>query len=204
MARRVWLVTGPVVVLAAAVALVAVHLAKPTPSAQQMPPPIATRAPVQRLTGFGATMSAWNSTHVADGHSNIGANYGPDPALPKDDGHTADKYWGVRPSDGLVSTYYVTFLPTSLEGAKAIMAREFPSDTSVLWTARGDTCVQIEYASPTLHAATGADGVGDVLVYLSDVGPGPEQPRPTSFDLAGVSARSLAEPDAVLNCQPSF
>lgn len=168
--------------------------AQSPPSSQAPPPPVA-------LTGYAATLDAWEATHKPDPDFAPGTVYNPDPSLPKVNGHTGAKYTTVFPLGGRVTNYTVNFAPTSLEGAQAIIAGELPPDAHILWTNRVGTCVQVEYGSATVHAALGNTEVGDALAEYSDVRPdGTSTPGPTRFNQVLLSNLPGAQPDPSASC----
>lgn len=166
----------------------------PPPSSQAPPPPVA-------LTGYAATLEAWEAAHKADPDFAPGTVYNADPSLPTVNGHTGAKYTTVQPLGGHVTNYTVNIAPASLAGAQAIIAAEFPPDTHILWTNRVGTCVQVEYASATIHTALGNTDVGDALAEYSDVRPdGTSAPGPTSFNQVLISNLPGAQPDPAASC----
>lgn len=157
--------------------------------------------PAPHLTGYGATIADWDSAHTPDPDFDAGSTYGADPSLPPVNGHTGAKYTAVQPLGGRVTDYYVNFLPISLAGAEQIISAEFPSDMRILWTSHVDTCVQVEYASTLVHAATGNTQVGDALVEYGDIQPdGSSAPSPTTFNQALISDLPGAQPDPSATC----
>jgi hypothetical protein len=125
-------------------------------------------APADTLTGYGATIAAWNAHHTADTYYDPGSAYDPDLALPRNAGRVWDKYVAVQPLGGRVTDYTVHLVPMSLANAQAILTAEFPADTRVLWTQHLSGCTQVEYTSPTLHTALGNTDTGDALVEYSN------------------------------------
>jgi Protein of unknown function (DUF2510) len=74
------------------------------------------------LTGFGATVSAWNAHHVADTKFAPNAAYNPDPALPSYSGQ--DVYVAVLWQDGRALNYQMNIPGQSIRDAIA-RARHF-------------------------------------------------------------------------------
>jgi hypothetical protein len=105
------------------------------------------------LTGFGATMAAWNAHHR--------------PA--------AAAYSNVTPQDGRVVEYTVTTgsssLPTAIKRAKD----ELPADARQLWATQKGNCYQVELTSATVGHALDGPAIGDpsggVLAMMNTVLP---------------------------------
>jgi hypothetical protein len=155
---------APVVVLAAT--LTGCGAPAPTKAKSTPTPPSLT------LTGFGATTASWNAHHQADPHFTAGSAYNPTPGLaPPGDSTRDDRYYGVNPQGGHVTSYYERFAAgTSLASAKAQAMRELPSDAHVLWSATKDACTQMGVTSARLGAALGAGGNGVLVEFTSDAG----------------------------------
>jgi hypothetical protein len=146
------------------------------------------------LTGYGATVAAWNEHHTPDPDFAPGAVYDADPSLPQINGHTGAKYVEVTPTDGRV-VEYVMNLPASTEltQALAIAELELPTDATILWQAKLDSCVQFEFVSPTLGRYVGK-GASQLLVELEDVGAdGTSAIDPTVFNSATLSPDNSAD-----------
>lgn len=152
-------------------------------------------APVDTLTGYGATVARWNATHKVDPSYTAGSAYNPDPSLPPANGRTADTYVAVQPLGGRVTDYTINMAATPLSGAETVVGREFPADTRLLWAQPLTGCTIVEYASPTLRAALGDTDTGDAqVVYAS-------QAQSTStVDEATVSDQPGAAPDPAASC----
>jgi hypothetical protein len=167
-------------------------------------PPATTRPvtpPPVTLTGYGATVANWARTHTADSYFAAGSAYDPDSSLPRTAGRTTDKYVAVQPIGGRITDYTVNLPSASLAGAESAIAGEFPPDAHILWTQHVSGCVQVEYASATIHAAIGNTDVGDALVEFSDVVPGvAPSNQPTTFNDASVSDMPGAAPDPSASC----
>jgi hypothetical protein len=112
------------------------------------------------LTGFGATVEAWNANHTADSDFDPGSVYDPDPSLPSLNGHTGATYVEVNPQDDRVVSYDIHTTGLSESAAVARALQELPSDASKLWGVNKGTCYQAELASDSLGQALPAD-LGD-------------------------------------------
>lgn len=132
----------------------------PGPSTQVTTPP----APPDTLTGFGATVAAWNGAHTPDTDYDPGTVYDPDPSLPPVYGNEGARYVAVLAVEGRVTNYTENLGALTLANAESVVGREFPSDTRVLWSQQLTGCTQVELASPTLHRVLGDKGTGDVQV----------------------------------------
>lgn len=170
--------------------------ATPTPAASGPPGPstptgLTTEppAPVDTLTGYGATIATWDGTHTPDTDFDPGTVYDPDPSLPTVYGNEGARYVSVQPVGGRVTNYTENLGALTLANAESVVGREFPADTRVLWSQQLTGCTQVELASPTLHRVLGDTGTGDVQVeyfggpagyaMLANV-PG-AKPDPTAF-----------------------
>jgi hypothetical protein len=126
------------------------------------------------ITGFGATVGAWNAHHTADTKYDPGSVYDPDPSLPSTGGAQAD-YIAVEPQDGRVTDYTINTFRLPINAAIARARQELPPDAHELWKARRDTCYQVELTSSTLDRAFSSSNIGDpqgeVLVEFSTVLP---------------------------------
>jgi hypothetical protein len=152
------------------------------------------------LTGYGATVAEWNSHHTLDDVFAPGSVYDADPSLPQINGHTGAKYVAVQAA-GRVTSYTINLHSAPLSSVESVVAGEFPSDAHVLWTAKKDTCVQVEYASAMVHAAMGNTQVGDAFVQYDDVQPdGSSALNPTEFNEAIVMDLPGAQPDPNFGC----
>lgn len=172
--------------------------APPDPST---PTTTAAAPPADGITGYGATVDGWDSAHTEDHEFQAGAVYNSDPGLPQVNGHTGAKYTTVDPQGGRVTSYTVNFLPASLPSAESLITREFPTDTQVLWTQKFESCVQVEYSSPTLHKALGHTQPGDALVEFTDLqDDGADAANPTQFNQASMSDLPGAQPDPSSGC----
>jgi len=145
------------------------------------------------LTGYGATVAAWNAHHTPDPDFDPGAVYDPDPSLPKINGHTGAKYVEVNAGDGRILNYVMN-LPasTKLPQAVVIAEAELPADAKILWQAKLDSCVQLEFVSPTLGRYVGKDAT-QVLVEFEDVdADGDSTLNPTVFNGATLGPDNSA------------
>ena len=115
------------------------------------------------LTGFGATVSAWNAHHTADPKFDPDSAYDPDSALPSYLGQ--DVYAAVQWQDGRAVNYQMNISDQPIRDAIARALRELPADVRELWGARNDTndltCYQAELISPTLGHVLAAPSIGD-------------------------------------------
>ena len=119
----------------------------------------ATDASNDALTGFGATLNAWNAHHTADHRFAPNAAYNPDPALPSYSGQ--DVYVAVLWQDGRALNYQMNIPGESIRHAIARALQELPPDAHELWGLKRDTCYQAELTSRTLGRALVARAVGD-------------------------------------------
>jgi hypothetical protein len=111
------------------------------------------------LTGFGATLSAWNAHHTADTKYAPNAAYNPDPALPPYSGQ--DVYVAVQWQDGRAMNYQMNIPGQPIRDAVARALQELPPDAHEVWGAKRDTCYQAELTSRTLGRALSARAIGD-------------------------------------------
>jgi len=115
------------------------------------------------LTGFGATLSAWNAHHTADPKFDPDSAYDPDPTLPAYLGQ--DVYVAVQWQDGRATNYQMNILGQSIRDAIARALQELPADAHELWGARLNTdnltCYQAELISPTLGRVLAAPPIDD-------------------------------------------
>jgi hypothetical protein len=132
-----------------------------TQASTQMSDSPATGTSNDTITGFGATLNAWNSHHTADTKFDPNSAYDPDPSLPSYLGQ--DVYVSVQWQDDRAIDYQMDILGLPIHQAIARALRELPSDAHELWGAKQDsqglTCYQAELISPTL---------GHVLAALGD------------------------------------
>jgi hypothetical protein len=96
------------------------------------------------LSGFGATVAAWNDHHQEDNRFDAGSAYDPDPSL-GDGERFNDRYYAVSPLDGRVMVYSMRFpAQTGIEEAKRfVLLSEFPVGAKIVWFKRKDTCAQM-------------------------------------------------------------
>jgi hypothetical protein len=106
------------------------------------------------LTGFGATVGAWNEHHDEDTRFAPGSAYDPDSAL-GDHVRFNDRYYAVSPQGGRVTFYSMRFpSETGIDEAKRfILSSEFPPDAAIAWFQRKDTCAQMLIRSSRLSRA---------------------------------------------------
>jgi hypothetical protein len=127
-------------------------------------------ASVVRLTGYGATRTAWAAHHQADTSPKLvkGCCY-----LPKQaDG--LDRYLGVQPDKhGRVDSYTLHFAPrVSPSAARALLRRtELPTDAKLVRVKHSpyDNCVILQYRSEAAKRAVGSAFIGARL-YSHDEG----------------------------------
>jgi hypothetical protein len=115
------------------------------------------------IRGLGVTTGDWNMAHEQTSWACSGCAYDPDSALPQVNGHAGSDYFAVLHSDGRVLQYVMAFAPGTpkTEAINAVIV-EFPSDVRRLWTARKDTCLQLEVASAHLGKVLSQDPrIGD-------------------------------------------
>lgn len=129
-----------------------------------------TVAPANNLTGYGATQDQWNRAHTSDTKFAPDSTYNPGYSSAGCSGDGAE-YYAM-----LGTTNYSMCLNNNLSqaAAQAIVMREFPSDTTVLWQAKQtsgepDECYQVEVHSPTLATVLGTSG--DALVEFQTFEP---------------------------------
>lgn len=111
------------------------------------------------ITGFGATLSAWNAHHTADKKFDPNAAYDPDPALPSYSGQ--DVYVAVQWQDGRALDYQMNIPGESIHRAIVRALEELPPDGRELWGLKRDSCYQAELTSRTLGRALSSPGIGD-------------------------------------------
>lgn len=122
------------------------------------------------LTGYGATQTEWDSTHTED--SNFAADTTYDPNNNLGNGY-GDTYVAVLWTNGRALGYQMGFPSnTSLDNAKAIVMKEFPTDADILWQQQNNSdsvniCYQMEVHSNTLGQVLGTDG--DVFVEFQTI-----------------------------------
>jgi hypothetical protein len=120
------------------------------------------RKALAAITGYGATIAAWNAHHTADHDFAAGTVYDPDPSLPEVNGHTGAVYVLVAPQGGLVLSYAMNLAAgTTLHAAVTTAQAEFPRDARLLWIARKNTCVQVQFASAILGHVLARPAIGD-------------------------------------------
>ncbi len=92
-----------------------------------------------RLTGFGATMAAWNAHHRA----------------------AAAAYSNVTLQSGRVVEYTVTTGASPIASAIKRAKDELPADARQLWAAQKGNCYQAELTSATVGRALDGPAIGD-------------------------------------------
>jgi hypothetical protein len=113
------------------------------------------------LTGFGATVAAWDAAHSADTSANLQAGCCFDRV--KGLGYGArDRFILVSGDSGIIDGYEENFAEgTSIGRAKKIVAQSFPSDMTTMWERKLRTCYQWQVTSPTLASILGAPKIGE-------------------------------------------
>src|SRR5579859_663714 len=144
-------------------------ISNPTP--QPKPVPQATPT-APKITGYGATLSDWNSAHIADSRFAANSSYNPTPGLGS--GNANDEYYTVSSSGGRITTYSMRFASgTDISSAKSLALQEFPSDTTILWAQANtsdstNACYQMEVHSATLASLLSTNG--NVAVEFGSAG----------------------------------
>jgi hypothetical protein len=126
-------------------------------------PSVMPSSSYQEVTGFGATLTSWNSHHVAASASvcaSANTCYNPDPSL--DASIAAQVTYYSLASDGRVVYGYLKRLHsgTSLAQAKASALAEFPSDVRVVDFRRLDTCALMLVQSTNMARSLSSAGFG--------------------------------------------
>lgn len=136
----------------------------PTATRTHAPAPA---APVDTLTGYGATVAAWDAHHTPDTAYPPGLVFDPDPSLPRDGGREGARYVAVAPIGGRITDYTVNFPATGNATAveRALLA-EFAPDAYVLWDQDMPGCVMAEVVSATVHRVLHHTSVGDAQVVI--------------------------------------
>jgi hypothetical protein len=115
------------------------------------------------LTGFGATLTAWNAHHQVDPTH-------PDFFVPfLNDG--VDRYTQVRcTAAGRIIGSPLNFAPPiTLAAGKRALRAELPADAILVYDTVQDGCAHIQYRSAALARALGQadpDGVADAAIIL--------------------------------------
>lgn len=190
---------GPPMKTAAAIALaVGVALVPVTASAHSKP-----------VTGFGATISAWNSVHkAATGHHTGGGKYACYDWVP----HAANVLNGSKDGPyclydsldvtaGRVDAYDIS-LPnhTSLAVAEKFALRQFPNDRKVLWSLGLPDCtivlVQSNKLAPAIdvHKIGGTDGLA-YAEFSTPPGDGSTPVNPADEPLVVMGVGAVAPSD---------
>jgi hypothetical protein len=126
------------------------------------PTTTAAGAPKDGITGFGATMEAWNANHKLDRRYSAATVYNSDPKAP-----TGADYNQVMFEDGRALGYDLRFPSLSITAARAKVAHELPRDAHRVAFTVKDVCAFELLRSATLGRALGAkigDPSGAVLV----------------------------------------
>jgi hypothetical protein len=151
--------------------------AKNTPNAQ-----IESSAPRDGLTGYGATVSAWQSVHgtSVSGYTK-GTVYGP---VVRDGTH---RYFGVQ-ADARITMYERAFpRTTSLAEARRIVLEDFPSDAKITVKDTDQVACEIDLIeSAKVKKATGSNAIA---AFFSDPDPGGDINAP--MDRGDVASANL-------------
>jgi len=157
-----------------------------------------TAASVKRdeLTGFGATVAAWNDHHREDPRFSPGSAYDPDPSL-GDGERFNDRYYAVMPEEGQVTYYSMRFpAQTGIEEAKAfVLTSEFPADAKIVWFKGKGTCAQMLVRSKKVVRA----GTEAALITFTS-GEAGDTYNPRSVADAFVMAWPLSGPGESPDC----
>jgi hypothetical protein len=121
------------------------------------------------VSGFGATIAAWNTQHEADTNATFpNSAYDPTPNLP---GGYQDEYYNVSSDYGHIGRYEMALSPVTESDAKRTLLKKFPRDASVRWFKRLGTCAEMEVQSAALGQALSnpkiGDGAGEGYVELT-------------------------------------
>jgi hypothetical protein len=135
------------------------------------------------LTGFGATMAAWNAHHRA----------------------AASAYSNVTPQDGRVVEYTVTTGTSSIAAAIKRAKDELPADARQLWTTQKGNCYQVELTSATVGRALNGPAIGDptggVLAMMNTLLPsGAPVYRPDAVTQIMLTPGAYADPADAPDC----
>lgn len=104
------------------------------------------------ITGFGANVKAWNSTHAEDHRGNVVPGCCFDP-MPVPGLRYGDRYYAVKPMSGVVMSYEMHLTPMPVSQARATAMKELPSDARpVSFTVHGKSCAILIASSPRLEA----------------------------------------------------
>jgi hypothetical protein len=142
----------------------------------------ATSASDDGLTGFGATMAAWNAHH-----------------------RNGSAYSNVTPQDGRVVEYTVTTgsipIAAAIERAKA----ELPADSRETWVAQKGNCYQVELTSSTVGHVLGDPAIGDpaggILAIISTLLPdGSSVYHPAAVNQVMLSPGTYSAPADAPDC----
>lgn len=114
------------------------------------------------VTGFGATLSAWNAHHTADTSGDFipGCCYNPDPNLKSWGGNF--RYTDVVTDNGIVTGYSLN-LPakTTLTDAKTAALAELPVDAQISFFYSQNGSATLETTSKTLKPTLSDPHIGD-------------------------------------------
>lgn len=108
------------------------------------------------ITGFGATVPAWNANHTRDPKYS-GPVYNPDPAAP-----SGDDYDAVMFENDRVLGYDMRFANEPISEARAKVAAELPPDAKVVtFEVQGSVCAFELLSSAKLGKSLGTKAIGD-------------------------------------------
>jgi len=121
------------------------------------------------VTGFGATVRAWNATHTMDRRGNLVPGCCYDPVANRPGLLYADRYYAVQPIGGHVISYYEWLgNGTSAKAAKAAALQQLPADARIKsFTAHGNTCAILIVNSRKLGNLLGRGGAEVVVEFGS-------------------------------------
>lgn len=140
----------------------------PTTTTSAPPPTTTSTGPSNGLTGYGATIHAWDEAHSSDGKYEGFASYGPTVSTPE--GPTP-QFIAVQ-NDGSNIISFIESLPdgTSLAAAKQIALESLPSDTlpqSFVVSDQNGSCGFWNLTSQTLATAGQGGAGGSVSIEMA-------------------------------------
>lgn len=165
---------------------------------------VAAPPEVDGLTAFGASTSAWNANHKADGRFGVNQAYDPDPRLPNPNFNS--RYRTVNHSSGRVIGYEMQLpLRTTLSAARAIALKEFPADSRIRWEASFRECAYLQIQSGALASALsslGAESGIATAVFFTEVDGDLPPLDPRNVTRIGFSLLTFDRPtsEADANC----
>lgn len=177
--------------------------APPSSSSPASPSAPQTVDPANNLTGYGATQGEWDRTHTPDTKFAAGSTYNPGYSSAGCSGDGAEYYAMTG------TTFYSMCLNNNLSqaAAQAIVMREFPSDTSVLWQAKQtsgepDECYQVEVRSPTLATVLGTGGgvLVEFQTFERNNSSGAIKYNPANVNNVLISGQDITSPSGAPGC----